>query len=1183
MRFRNFLLKLFITTLLTLSAPGAMVAASYNYSCKDKPIESVLKDLRKLTGYDFVYQKDVLTGTSAANCNFKSMTLTQMLNRIFDEEDIEYQIVDKTVVLSKSKKEQPYFKSTVSGVVTDELGEPLAGATVMLVGTTQGVSADIDGEFTIILEKGFSTLRISYVGMETQNIKVKPNEKILTVVMRQTENMLTETVVTGYQNLKRESATGSYQIITAADIDAHYASSVTDNLEGKVPGLLSYDNGKGAGKTMTIRGTGSFNASTSPLVVVDGLPIEGSIETVNPYDIDNITVLKDAAAAAIYGARASNGVIVITTKRGKDEKLSVEFNTDITISERPDYSYFGWASAAEMVELEGYNFSAMANSSDRSAYNSLLNYYKNNRLQSISPATLLYLQHDQGDISSDALQKGLAQLSARDYRKEWTDAALCTQVLQQYNLGIRVKGKALSSSIVANFRHDNNGVRGERNSGLTLSYRGDLKVTDWWNMVVGVNVISERARLNGDDSEWKDITSFMAYDSMFNPDGSLSTLQANMPLTSPYLDNPAYGLKPTGYNFIQDRRLSSLSQRRTNIRSYVHTIFNLLPGWTASAQFQYEDIYFKQDRIQAGDSYRMREMYNMHTVLNSSSGQAVHHIPEGGMRRTASEEGAFWTFRASTEYENIFADRHEISVTGGFEYREQNNKSQNNLLMGYDDRTQTNSNGLMNWATIKDLAGTSSIFGPDYPMFGAPESEEMKSTDILHRFYSLYLTGNYVYDRRYSLQGSIRLDKADLFGADPKYRGRPLWSIGASWNAHNEKFLEDISQINMLKVRYSYGLTGNIAQNFSSYLTATIGVNDIYGYKYATLNTPPNDQLRWEKTGTHNVGVDFAFLNFLLSGSLDFYHKSGSDLLTMTDIDPTTGWTSLTINNGCAVNKGVEFQLNARILKAYSREDLGFDLGFNISYNHNKVTKTGHSPATGLEALQSSTLHPGYPVNSLFSYDFAGMATEGNMQFFSWRDHKGGIHTSDISNEDFTVNDIVYSGSLDPKVMGSLSPELSWRGFTLSAMMSWYAGHSMRVNTEQWTSDGSMYGYRNLSVVEAIPSSYLDYWRSGDSSKHVANGYLGGSHVTGNYNYMNTNVVPADFLTLRNVVLGYSFRQSVCRKLRLNDLRLRFQVNNLCKWVRNDFGIDPEANSATTGEKTLRTPRSYTLSLLVKF
>lgn len=1178
----SLILKLFgfVCLLSVFSIPAQSAEPKYDFKCKDTPVETALLELRKISGYDFVYQKELLKDFGTVTCNYSEMSLPQILNRIFDENDISYQIVDKTIILSKSEKEQPYFKSTLSGTVVDQNDEPLPGATVMLEGTTQGVSADVDGQFAIILEKGYSALRVSYVGMKTAIVKLKPGEKFVMVRLQPSDDMLSEVIVTGYQNLKRESATGSYQTISAKDLDAHYAASVTANLEGKVPGLLNYDNGNGS--AMTIRGTSSFEASTSPLIVVDGLPIEGSIESVNPYDIENITVLKDAAAAAIYGARASNGVIVITTKRGISEKLSVEFNTDITVSEHNDYDYMGWASASEMVELEGYNFDYISKSDDRNPYNSLLNFYRNGRSASISPATLLYLRNHLGEISNDQLNTALDKLRSNDYHKEWQDAAEKTQVLQQYNLAMRVQGKALSSSIVINYRTDNNGKVNEHNNALSFSYKGNLKVASWLDLMLGAHVVSERAKLNGDDTGWSNITSFMPYESMYS-DGQLRPMLANMPLDSPLLSDPLNGLKSTGYNFREELGLNTLRQRRTNIRTYLHSTFKLLPGWTASAQFQYEDIYFKQDRLHDGESYKMREMYNLYTIKNNATGQVSHYIPDGGILRTDTEEGAFWTFRASTQYENTFAEKHEISAVGGFEYREQHTKSGKNILMGYDDRTQTNSNGMVNWSDLTNLSGTSSIFGPDYPMFGAPESDSFGTADILHRFYSLYLTGNYVYDRRYSVAGSFRIDKADLFGADPKYRGRPLWSVGLSWNMHNESFLRDNTWIDVLKLRYSHGLTGNIAQNFSSYLTATIGVNDIYGYKYAALNTPPNDHLRWEKTRTNNIGVDFAFWNYILSGSVDFYHKSGTDLLTVTDIDPTTGWTSLTINNGSAVNKGIELQLNSHVIKANSRNDVGLDLGFNISYNHNKVTKVGHNPATGQEALYSHTLHKGYPVNSLFSYDFAGMVTDGDMQYFSWRDHKGDIHTTDISSDEFTVNDIVYSGALDPKTIGSFTPEVTWRGFSLSALLSWYAGHSMRVNTEQWTAEGSMYGYRGPSQIEAIPSSYLDYWRSGDKSVHVANGYLGGSHVIGTAQYMDSNVVPADFLTLRNIVLGYSFSPQICKKLSLQDLRLRFQANNVHTWVRNDFGIDPEANNPITGEKTLRVPRSYTMSLYVKF
>ena len=558
-----------------------------------------------------------------------------------------------------------------------------------------------------------------------------------------------------------------------------------------------------------------------------------------------------------------------------------------------------------------------------------------------------------------------------------------------------------------------------------------------------------------------------------------------------------------------------------------------------------------------------------------------HHIPDGGRLDTKTSEGAFYTFRLQTDYQKIFAQKHMVEGAAGFEFREINTKTNGNILMGYDDQTQSNSTNLINYGQLKEMEGQISALGPNYTLYGAPTSSDFITTDELHRFYSLYLTGGYTYDLRYSATFSFRVDKTDLFGADPKFRGRPLWSTGLSWNLHNEEFLKNNSWIDILKLRFSYGLMGNIDQTVCSYLTASIGVNDINGNKVATLDTPPNDQLRWEKTTSWNAGFDFYLLRNRLYGSFDWYYKKGSDLLTVTDLDPTTGWGQLTINNGEALNRGIELQLSGVIVKPAKYQGLEIQATAGFTYNKNKVTKVSHLPATGAEALLGYTLHEGYPINSIFSYDFAGMVTEDNIQYFSWRGADGNIYTSDINSEEFTVDDAVFCGGLDPKYMASFTPEIRYGGFTLSAMLSYYGGHYMRARVDDWSSEGNLYGYNQLSGIDAIPASYLNYWRSGEQTLYPANGYLGGSNIVGDYRYMNANVVPADFIKLRNVVLGYSFPRRICQRIGINMLRLRFQANNLATWKKNNLGVDPEANNPLNGSTLLRAPRSYTMSLSI--
>ena len=1177
MRIRNRIVALAAVLLL----PAIIMAKNLNVQFHDTPVEKAMAEIRSQSGYEFVYQKNLIPAGSSVTLTLKNASLEQVLNRMCDELEVKYEIIDKTIILSKAPADAPYYKRIVTGVVTDEENEPLVGVSVFVEGTTTGASTDLDGQFSVPMEKGKNTLRFSYVGMKTKTVKVGANEKMVMVTLETEPQMMSEVVVTGYQNLKRENATGAYQSISAGDMARRYTGDITSNLEGQVPGLVTYDNGNG--KEMSIRGTGSFQANNQPLVVVDGLPIEGGIESVNPYEISNITVLKDAAAAAIYGARASNGVIVITTKRALEDRLQVEINADITVSEKNDYGYMGWATAAELIELEQYNFNYVNGLADRTAYNSLLNYHRSGRDYAISPATLLMLRHSLGEIDDATLSGSLNALSANNYRREWQKAMERTGVRQQYNLAIRYNGKAMSNSLVLNYENDNMGTVGASANNFMLNYRGSLKVGKILEFSLGLNLVSERVQSYLFDSEWGSITSFVPYLSMYGPDGSLSPMQASFALDNPALSNPVYGLKSGSYNHIDEIGLNTEITRRTNIRPWINAQVNILEGWTANAMFQYEDIYYKSDQMWGKDSYSMRTLYNLYTAQDKASGAITHYIPDGGRLNTATSEGSFYTFRVQSDYNNIIAEKHDISAAVGFEYREQREKTYGNVMMGYDDQTQTNSNYMMNWGLIKDMEGSAGVLGADHSMYGAPDGDSFATSHILHRFYSVYGVANYIYDTRYAASLSCRLDKTDLFGADPKFRGRPLWSVGLSWNVQNEAFMREADWISVLKLRASYGLTGNIAQNISSLLTATIGLNDIYGYKYAFLNTPPNDQLRWEKTATWNVGVDFSFWGSRLSGSIDFYRKNSSDLLSTTDLDPTTGWSQLTINNGKMTNTGFELQLNSPVITASSPSDVGLDLSFNIAYNHNKVTKVNHLPATGLEALSSNTLHEGYPANSIFSYDFAGMVSEGNMQYYSWRDHNGNVQTANIDTDFFTPDDVVYCGSLDPKVMGSFMPRVSWQRFDLSVMLAWYTGHVMRANTDWYTSEGSMYGYNGLAEIDAIPSAYLNYWRAEDPTLYPANGYAGGSNVIGYGQYMNTNVVSADFMKIRNIVLSYGFSESICKKLRLDELRLRFQINNVCTWARNGLGIDPEANNPISGTRSLKTPRSYTFSLYFSF
>lgn len=1161
--------------------------------------DKILKEIGRQSGLNIVYKTDDAKKWGKITIKATNQPAEEVIGQIAAKTGEEYSIKNNIVVFGKK---QGRIDALVHGIVVDETGEPLPGATVILQGTSNGTSTNIDGEFALKVDSESPILQVTYVGMKASLIALtsKNTEGTLKITLEPNVAMMDEVVVTGYQNIKRENATGAYTIISAEDLEKRHTANLVNNLEGNIPGVVKQQEGRG--KTgedlLTIRGQGTFEARTAPLIVVDGLPIEGGLNTVNPYEVQSITVLKDASAAAIYGARASNGVIVITTKSARKEKVSVDFNADITITDKLNYNKSGLASAAQTIQLERLNWDAMRADDDQSSFNTMLNNWKRGGFyaQGISQVKRLLIGNYLGEISDSELNSTLDTWSRNDYRREWQDAIKRSRVNQQYNVALRTQGKIVNSNIVLNYNNDNMGMSTDYSRSLQFRYRGDINIAKWFDLAVSVNVISQRSKSDaGNGTGYGDYNAFAPYQSMFNADGTLAPMEAGCILDNPALSNPDYELKDHSYNLLQNQGLSTNKDRYTNIRSYIHANFKLpVEGWKASAQFQYEDIQQQYESLYDKNSYMIREIFNLYTTVDRKEvwvddpywdwedwdgdwdhyekkpvmmNQTIHHVPDGAMKTTNHISGNYYTFRAQTDYNRTFFDKHEVSALVGFEFREMHTRTSSDMRLGYDPMTMTNQISQVDWAFINGW-GKESILGPGYGAYGIYSN--FGDTDELHRYYSYYFTANYVYDSRYSVFGSYRVDKTDLFGSDPKFRGRPLWSIGASWNIHNESFMQSLTWLDALKLRASYGLTGNIDANSTSYLTASIKTNGLNGQWQGEVDTPPNDQLRWEKTSTWNGGLDFAFLGYRLNGSLDFYRKNGSDLLTDVALDCTTGVPNAKqkLNAGCMVNRGVEFQLQGRILQQRSRKDVGVYLTANFGYNKNKVTKVYFHPTTGAEFRQME-LKQGYPLNSLISLDYAGLVKEDKMIYGTWRDHTGEVHNTSTSSADFTIEDCIFSGTTTPKWTGGFTPEVKWNGFTLTGMFSFYGGNVMRVSPIIWN---TTYGYDGK-----CPESALDYWNgvegaipNGYQAKYLKNGTIGSADFR--------NVEKGNYLKFRSLVLNYDFENKLIRRLGINDLRLRFQIDNLCTWVANSAGWDPEGTTLVNG-RPMKQPRSYTMSL----
>lgn len=1160
---------------LQVVAAGSAAQEKVSLDLKDMTVEQIFREIKRQTGLDFVYNEEQCRNLGKMSVNVKDKPVEQVLNDLLHNQGFSWSLMDGIILIKAQELPQARKKEfTVSGTVKDEQGNLLPGVAILIKGTTTGVVTDINGRYSIVVPaEPVHSLIFSFLGMKGTERKIT-GEQSLDIVLYEATTELSDVIVTGYQSIKREDATGAFSTVRSEQLEKRYSDNLMESLEGRIPGLLSYNTGMNGdgGKTLSIRGVSTFTNNTSPLVVVDGLPIEGTIDDVNPSDIASINVLKDAAAASIYGARASNGVIVITTKAGKYNKTEVSVSADLTVNQKVDYSYFNYMNGEQQVELESQHFAAAyANPAFGPQLNMMAGIFTHGYL---TPVFSLYDQRYSGKITDADLEKQLGALKKNDFLKDYKKNVLKNEFVQRYNLALRGQTGTLSSNFVLNFKNSNSGIINAYDRNTNLSYKGNFPVAKCLTVEFGTN-ININWKKEHNSAYALNPFSVPAYTGLF--DGAENRNYYSTPLVydqdAAVVSNKA--LKSMAFNHLDELNRDFIHTKRISSRYFLHAFMNIIDGLGISGQFQYEDISSDVSGLSEADSYTARYLYN---VFMSEDNKPV--LPDGGILKKREERGTYYTFRAQASLSQIYNEKHALTALAGVEVRQTKYRIEKNMLFGYDDQLLTDQMGHTDLNTMREMQ-VSALFpmrngnspASVYSMSVAPN---IGVSETNHNYVSYYANANYTYDRRYSVFASYRRDLTDLFGTDPKFRRRPLWSVGLSWNLQNEDFMQEVKPVNVLKLRASYGLTGNIDQSTSSYMTASTRVNQYTGERWSTLNTPPNDQLRWEKTATVNLGLDFAMWEHRIDGSLDWYHKYSTDLLTSTPLDPSEGFTSLTINNGEALNTGIELGINVRWFQKNRKSDFGWTTSLNLGYNKNEIKKVDLKPIGMMSMVRSQVFVKGKPIRALYSCRYAGLDESGDIL---WRQADG--TTTKTSPNTFTAEDAVYSGAVDPKITMGFENELTYKGFALSAMFVYYGGHKMRA--DQWTNCGmSFLGY---GYTGALPGYMLNGWTPENKNTDIpGSGLYAPASATYDYMaYADRFIEDAAFMKLRNVTLSYTFSDRICKQLRLAGLKLRVQGNNLWTWTKNDLGVDPEANNPFMGGRSLKQTPGCTFSLNINF
>ena len=1135
----------------------------------DVSIENVLDEIESQSEFYFMFNQKLVDVDRKVDVNVKNIPIKDILNDMFKNTDTEFYVVDRQILLMPKNMSQQMAKTQplaqdqerITGIVTDIYGMGIPGATVLVKDVNNGTVTDLDGKFVLTLDDTENVvLLVAFIGMEEQEIKWDGSTE-LTIVLKTSSQMLDEVFVTGYQKISTERATGAFSKVKEAELEEFYAPDVTDLLEGKVAGMVK-DPATGQ---FIIRGISTFGANKKPLVVIDGLPAEGkwndpnysALDDINPNDIASVTVLKDAAASSIYGARATNGVIVITTKRATKGVTEIDFSANITVTPKQENNHLNLLGVSDYIDYEkSYLETDPEYINDPVAYFD----YRDGQNLNYSPVAYQYREWIKGNISqSEAMANIEAFKNNTEYRKQYNKYAIHDQLTQQYNLSFRTGTEKSNLVLSLNALTSKAEQINDKLNKYTFYFKNEQKVRDWLTLSYGANVVlSENNSPNiSQGNGWYDAN---PYEQIVDASGNRvgRYLQTMNPVWGDSLRNQP-GLYDLRYNILDELEMNKRESKYSNVRMFTNANIKFTDWLSYDLSFQYEIVNTKTKDYYSEETYRMRYDITKFAEWEKSPVWWIpdaykYHLPQGGSLINSNFNQNNYTFRNQLNFHKTYNDVHAVNALAGVEVRENAFNGIYSNLYGYDDQSLVSTP--VDWFTL-----SRGVWGSLLPTAPSRKAPLERNSETMNRYFSLFANAAYTYNGKYSLTGSYRVDQTNLFGTDPKYRYRPLWSVGASWLISREDFMTNAGWVDYLKLRASYGVSGNVDQTSSPYLVAGFANDRLTGEQSTIIFGAPNPLLRWEKTTSYNFGFDFGLINNRLGGSIDVYSKYSDDLLSKQQFDPALGFVDGVVNNGAMSNKGFELSLSYDWINKNS--DWSFRTNFTTAYNENKVEKVDLEPTIANDLLGNYDYYlEGNPVNSLYAYKYAGLTDTGDPSIY---DENGDI-VSNVRVDDLDA--LKYMGQLDPKWSGSFQPILRYKGFDLSGLFVFYAGHVKRdyvTPLYEQIKGGNIHGDMANSWTPQNTNTNIP--RMGTHE-----GYGSSIDRANHWRYADVNVLDADEISLRNVVFSYTMPGQYAQKIKSNLIRFNFQLNN--PWY---------STKETSNFSSLPRYTSYVFGVNVKF
>lgn len=1132
-------------------------------------ISAVFEEIMMQSDYDFSYSEQQISKVGLITISVVRASITEVLDKCCKGQPLTYSIKGKNIIIAAKKTSlfqrlaDKFSNIDIQGTIVDETGSPLVGASIKIKGSTTSIRTDHRGRFFMQNVAEDAMLVISYIGYETLEIIASENIGIIKLDVK--AGQLEEVnVSTGYQTLDRSKTTGSFVQIDNQLLNRGVASNLMDRLKDLVPGMYQGERliplrqittsptFKNSG--ISIRGRSTLNSSTEPLIVLDNFPYEGDIANINPNDIESVTILKDAAAASIWGARSGNGVIVINTKKGKpNQKIKVDFNSVVTLINKPDlYCTKNFLDAKSYIEIEQRLF-------DQGYFDAQLN--DNVSYPTVSPAVELMskLKASTTDVERLEYQTQLDGLKTKDIREDYDKYIYQSGINQQYSLGIS-GGSANTTYKVLVGRDDNkdnlikNGFT--RTSIISSNTYTPIKNLD---IQASVNYSQTATALNNDFY-------FGAYKSIGGPYGdvypyaTLADQNGNSSVISRGLRS-SYISQSANRNFLDwnFRPLDeiNLADNDTRIRNLVLNFgvkYQFSNSLSANLNYQNERQIISGRNYRSLDTYYTRDLVNKFSDYNSSTGAINYVFPKGGILESSNYDWNSNNFRAQLNY-NKSIGRHTINGIIGSEIRELKTIGTSQSLYGYNDQFGLANNSL-NYLTFYPTNPSGGGFLP-----GPGGGEE----GTLNRFVSYYANLGYTFDERYTINLSARKDGANLFGAKTNDKFTPLWSAGLGWNVNREQFYK-VDWLPLLRLRTTYGFNGNTNEFASAYLVGTYSSSSITGAPLITDAKAPNPQLRWEKVRNINIGIDFATKNNIINGSVEFFHKDGRDLIQPTSLAPQTGFTTYQANTAHVQTKGFDVTLQSRNLQGTVK------WGTTLFISGIKdIVKKYDAPRASLTDLAI-----GQSFYAVRSYKWAGLNPDNGNPRGYFNNQVSEDYTAIINN--YNTDSVINSGSLIPTIFGAFRNDFAYKRFSISINISYRLGYVFRRPT---TSLNYTDIIRNVQNVD-----YSMRWqKAGDEDKTNIPSILYPANSDRNTFYQSSQILieKGDHIRLQDIRLEYGFPDAILQKLSLSKLNIFAYANNVgIIWRENKLGIDP-AWAGSLGQKVVPNPFSISFGLTANF